>query len=209
MQIDHESIRQLVMALVVGYVIFRIFWPMQASDGRVSRSLTGLYCTTAVIFMVVIMDTVHDRPEAASSTSTLSSTKKGTKVVKRSRGRSKAVLPSKSRSVLKEKYYVLFAMWLGFAFLYLFGHKDKQMAELGIRVMTAIRGKFNPMPDRDMIDQLFVSVVGEKPDAEAREWLLRAVLAKQGVASSVQINQEVVTKEEPVNSLMQPEEEEN
>ena len=162
-------------------ILFRIFKPMRASDGRPSNSLTGLFCVTLVIFLVTIGDTMNDRPNVSSNT-TISSNKKGTKVKRRRRG-GNAYSNAKVRSVNDKKYSILGTLWVGFMLLYLLSHKGERVWLWAVRFIMAIRGKHNPIEgiEPNALDQFVVEHVNYDPSDDNKEFALRMVLAKRGV----------------------------
>lgn len=162
-------------------ILLRIFRPMRASDGKPSNTLTGLFCVTLVVFVVVIVDSINDRPNVSSQT-TVNSTRKGTSV-KRSRRGGTAYKSAKARSVAKEKYGILGMLWVGFALLYLLSHRGETVWTMGLRFLMAIRGKFDPLPDEDGLDKLITETVNEDPSPENKEWAIRMTLAKKGVVT--------------------------
>lgn len=163
-------------------ILLRIFRPMKASDGKPSNTLTGLFCVTLVVFVVVIVDSINDRPDVSSQT-TVNSTRRGTSV-KRSRRGGTAYKSAKARSVAKEKYGILGMLWVGFALLYLLSHRGETVWTMGLRFLMAIRGKFDPLPDEDGLDKLITETVNDEPSPENKEWAIRMTLAKKGVVTT-------------------------
>lgn len=161
-------------------IVLVVFFPVTASNRKKSRTLTGLLCTTAIIFLVVVLDTIQDRPPqhtvsykaSATSTTRKHSRRRSTKVSSAAAG---------VRAVAKEKYSILFAMWFGFAFLYLLSHKNGQMADMGIKMTMAIRGKHDPYAHSDRFSEYVVTAMEDEDVlGPNHEWAIRAILAKQG-----------------------------
>lgn len=180
-------------------ILFRIFRPMKASDGNPSNSLTGLFVTTLVIFTIVILDTKNDSPQSVTPPASpappapiVSSDNKPPAKV----GRGRRTIPTlrsyptvssnnKTRSVMKEKYGILYGVWFGWLLLYLLSHKGKLVWDMMLRFITAVRGKFNPLPaSEDIIDRHIVNSLEEDTSPQNKDWGIRMILAKQGTVSS-------------------------
>jgi len=201
-----------VVTLTFLIVLFRMFRPMMASDNKPSWTLTGLFCTTMIIFMVTIIDSINDRPDVSSQTTAIS-TRKGKKVSRRTRGRGN-FKTAKARGVVKEKYGILGSIWIGFMLLYLLSHKGKDIWSMMLRFMMAGRGKFNPMPNDDPMDNYLVSLLKEDLSPITRAFAVRMTLARKGIVMDGPVNgkppQEEETKEVAeveTTGLMKPSEE--
>ena len=168
-----------------------LFFPLTASDGKKSRTLTGLMCTTCLVFFIVVLDTVQDRPSPVETMASVKSQSTDTKKGSRRKYSSKVPAGGVVRAVLKEKYSILFALWFGFSFLYLLSHKGERTARMVVGMVMALRGKHHPYAHQDPMDDFIVNEVlrgivpGSKGGDYLHEWFLRALLAKQGNASSL------------------------
>lgn len=178
----------IVIGTCIGLGIATItsfIWPASASNGKKSWTLNFLRLTTLFIFATVIIDTVNDRyyplpkpPATATTTTVMAPPKRG----RRTRSSSKS-LPI-VRAVLKEKYNILGALWLGFAILYVLSHRHDEWSDTIIRGIMAVR-KMDPFAGRDEIDKFIIQRLEDNFDSiYHHEWFLRALLAKKGIADA-------------------------
>lgn len=190
----------LSLILVLGsmlHAIVRIVWPCRASNGETSRTLTGMYVTAVFIFTVVMVDTLQDRSTASqtSSTSTsAASTPKAPAFPLGKRGGLSAASSDRSRTVLKEKYWILGVVFLCFAVLYLVSHRNEQVTRMVVWIVMAAR-RLNPFENDSKLDGAIVTILLEnKEDPHTRQFALDYVLAKKGVKQdalqTVEITQE-------------------
>ena len=174
-----------VVTITFVFILIRISFPMKASDGKRSNTLSGLVCTSVVIFMVCVMDTLNDTYTPLETTKTIAASHSQADKAKPGISR---YLPSTSsttkRSVTKEKYTILGLLLLFYAVLYLLSHRGKEIQVMGLRFATALRGKFPPMPDDDVIENYMVEALRESPTPETRQWAVQMMLAKKGIVST-------------------------
>ena len=174
-----SMVKNPVVTLAFIFIMVRLFKPMRMSNTVIpSWSLTGLFCTTVVIFMVVIVDSINDTPNVSSQT-TVASKAGATRISQLRRG-STAVSTAKVRSVVKEKYGILGTIWIGWLLLYVLGHKQG-MWDMSLRFMMAIRGKHNPIPNDDPIDNYLVDLLKGDSSPESRGFAVQMTLARKGV----------------------------
>jgi len=162
------------------FMLFLVVKPLRASDGRVSRTLTGLLMTTIIIFMITITDSINDQPIQSISKTTAVSNAKESKLKRLTRGRAGMGTP-KARAVIKEKYGILVILWIGFACLYLLSHRGQEIQIMGLRFMMALRGKFNPMPNDDPLDNFLVSMLQSSNTDDNQNFAVELTLAKKGI----------------------------
>jgi len=197
----HGEIVQYIIFGVAGlYALYRVSVPIQASDKKPSRSLTGIYVCLVFIFASVAADTINDRatpPVQVVATST--SKAKGRRTVRRPTKPSRG--STRSRTVIKEKYFILFGALLVFAVLYVVSHRQNKPVIQGI---MAVR-KLDPYAHEDQVISAAVDILHQTPqDKETRNWFVRVVLAKKGVQQTTDGAIEEQPEEVDLASIQEP-----
>jgi hypothetical protein len=175
-----EYLRIAIIGFICLYCCIRLLNPIKASDGTKSWSLTLMIVTSMVCFSVVVLDTINDTHSVSTPQ------QKNAIPQKKSRAKRNTPKPSVAREVIKEKYFTLFALFSVFALLYLLGHNNYKMTMMGTRIITAIRGKFDPLPEEDKVLDLLISEIDKNPGSDKHmNWAVRVLLARQGKEASL------------------------
>lgn len=176
-----EVMKAVILGLFLLFVVIRLIRPAFDSSGQMrSWTLTFMQISAVAIFCTVFLDTLQDAGRPPTPVGVSIPTSRPT-ISKVAAGKQPAATGSFSRAVLKEKYAILYAVFGMFSLLYLLSHKNEKMTNMAVRVIMAVRGKFNPTPYEDPIEQMMVdNLLRYSESVYHQEWFLRALMAKQG-----------------------------
>jgi len=180
---EHAKWIQLtILVLIVCMAIGRVLIAAKDGQGNTSSSLTGMQITTFVIFAVVMIDTFNDRSFRDFDASSIVGKVTGKRGRRGRVARASGVRTerSTSRSVIKEKYWLLAMVFLAYCVLFLLSHRKKDMRDWTVKGAMAIRGND---PYEHIVDETLVAILRDSPDdPDIQDFFIRGMLAKKGQA---------------------------
>lgn len=151
-----------VLSFVLSFTaaIWLLFRPLAASDGRLSRSLSGMWVVSLFLFATVMTDSlsafmIKTQPAASPVGSALSKTASWAQMI----------------GAFKERYGTLVLMFSTFAVLYVVSHKQESVSLLIIRALMAIR-RLDPFVHDSQLERCTVRLLEHATTADEREWAL-------------------------------------